>query len=141
MAQRGWLIGLGAVTLTGMLVCAAFSLGVYLGRYGTSAQGIRYNAPAAAVGAAAQPGVPDQPDLIGILRRGSDGALELTTRQGPRLVEVTPATLIVDGYGENLILEDLRPGDVLAVFGGLDHGNGRRFLADRILRVTAPAQP
>jgi len=134
MAQRRWLIWMGATVLVGMLVCAAFSLGVYVGRYGWSAQGLRYGAqPQAPAGA------PDQPDLIGLLRRRANGTLELATRQGPRQVEVNGATEIRDDLGSNLTLEDLRPGEILAVFGTLSPGNGRRFLADRILRVSAPA--
>lgn len=139
MAQRRWLIGIGAGVLVGMVVCAAFSVGVYIGRYGLSGQGLRYSGQAAA--GPAQPGVPDQPDLIGLLRNSTAGTLELATRQGPRQVEVTAATEIVDGYGSNLALEDLRPGDILAVFGSAGSGGGRLFVASRILRVTAPAQP
>jgi ABC-type sugar transport system ATPase subunit len=72
-----------------------------------------------------------------LLQRSTHGTLELSTRQGPRQAEVGPTTEIRDGMGSTLTLVDLRPGDILAVFGSL--GNGRRFLADRILRVSAPA--
>jgi hypothetical protein len=141
MAQCRWLIGIGAVIVVGMLLCGAFSLGIYVGKYGFSAQGI---------GAASQAGglpqarpAAGQPDLVGMIRRVAPDSLEVATRQGPRWVDLGADTQFVDERGVALSADDFHPGDLVALFGELHATEGRIFLAHLVVRLPpqAPAQP
>lgn len=141
MAQRRWLISMGAVILVGMLLCSAFSLGVYVGKYGLSGEGLR--AGAAAESAAQTRDAVGQPDLVGMIRRAAPDALELATREGPRWIELGPDTQFVDERGVALSAADFHPGELVAVFGELNPTEGRVFLAHLVVRLPprAPTQP
>jgi hypothetical protein len=138
MAQRRWLIATGGAVLIGMLLCGAFALGVYVGKYGFTGQGLTYgpNAPPQPGAAGAAP----QPDLVGLVRRVSFDSFELATREGPRWVEIDPSAQFLDERGAPLTRSDLRVGDLVAVFGDLNPAEGRLFLAQRIIRLPPRAQ-
>lgn len=137
MAQRRWLIAIGALVLVGMLACGAFSLGIYVGKYGLTGEGLRAafqyetaRSPGAAVG---------RPDVIGRLRRALPEALDLVTAAGPRRVELSQETQFVDEKGVALSADMLRVGDLLAVFGEPGGGGGQAFIANLVVRL--PPQP
>jgi hypothetical protein len=84
MTQRRWLTAIGALILVGMLLCGAFSLGVYYGKQGLSGDTLRTSPEANAL-----VGLRDglgQPDLLGRVRRPTPGVLDLATGDGPRSI-------------------------------------------------------
>jgi len=137
MAQRRWLIAVGALILAGMLACGAFCLGIYVGKYGLTGEGLR----AAFQGRAAQQpaAAAGRPDVVGRLRRVMPEALDLATASGPRRIELTPGTQFVDERGAALTAEDLLVGDLIAVFGELGGDGARSFAANLVVRL--PPQP
>ncbi len=143
MAENRWQIAVGALVLLGMLLAATFSLGVYVGRHGLSREGLRYQ-PGPQAGQPQVPGGPGgapgpRPDLIGRLRGASPQGLELATQQGPRFVALNEDTKLESMQGDPLTVEDLKPGDLLAVFGEFSVGDGRELLATRVVRL--PERP
>jgi hypothetical protein len=143
MAERRWQILLGAAVLVLMLLAAAFSLGVYVGEHGWTGDALRYQ-PEALPGAPALPaGAGGQPNVTGRIRRLSPQSLELATPNGPRHIELTSDTRYEDEQGTTIALEDLRPGQVVAVFADVIAGDGLLLLATRIVRLpsAAPNQP
>lgn len=137
MAQRRWLIGIGALVLAGMLACGAFSLGLYLGRYGLSGEGLR-----AAFQVRAVPSVGNgagRPDVVGRLRRALPEALDLATASGPRRIELAAEARIVDDTGASLSAEALRVGDLIAVFGEFGGAGGQTFTANLVVRLPPQA--
>jgi hypothetical protein len=80
--------------------------------------------------------------VLGRVRTITPEALQLASPDGPRLVEITDLTRVEDENGDALSISDLHPGDVVAVFGELAAGDGRRLVAVRIVRVPPnPIQP
>lgn len=146
MVENRWQTIIGAVMLLLIMLTGAFSLGVYIGRHGLSQEGLRYQP--------AQPGgmpepqsadrphnlPPGDPDLIGLIRDISPQGIQLTTQEGPRLLETDDATRVLDTEGRLLKLADLRLGDIVAVFGDFTPGDGRHLLATHIVRLP-PRQP
>lgn len=135
MAQNRWQIAVGAVVLMLALLAGAFSLGVYVGRYGLTAQGLRLqpsdaNRPAGNM----QPAEGDEPALIGRLLQIRENGLDLATQQGRRFVSTSPETQWIDPQGGPLDPESLQEGDLLAIFGRLEDG-GRQLVADRVVRL------
>jgi len=148
MAQRRWQILLGAVVLVLMVLAGVFSLGVYVGEHGWTRDALRYE-PEAGPGTGAFPGgappggVGRQPDVTGRIRGLTLQSLELTTPDGPRHVELTSDTRCEDEQGTTIALEELRPGDIVAVFADPVAGDGLQLRATRIVRLPprAPNQP
>ena len=143
MAERRWLLAAGAVVLVLMLVAAAFSLGVYVGEHGWTREGLTYQPqqPGGLLPDAGAPGGPggEPPAVTGRIRVISPQGLELTTPDGLRFVEITAETRFEGPDGEELSLRDLARGDIVAVFGELQAGDGPRLQASRIIRL--PARP
>lgn len=142
VANRGLIIlGAGLIALT--LICGSCSVGVYVGRHGLSAEGLRLapnvpNQPAAGDGAVRPPGLPmGDPDVIGLIRTGSVDGIELATREGPREIQFDQNTVLFEPGGRVLTLRDLRPGDVLAVYGERSAGTTDKLLATYILRISS----
>jgi hypothetical protein len=148
MAENRWQIILGAVLLTAVLLTAAFSLGIYVGRHGWGEGGLRYQPSGPEGGPGAQPGDPggfaaDPPDMVGRIRALSQLGIQLATQDGPRIVEVSEDTRVEDMDGAPLSLTDLRLGGLIAVFGDFTPGDGRRLIASRIVLLPEknPQQP
>jgi hypothetical protein len=130
-----------------MLLAAAFSLGVYVGEHGWTREGLTYQpqqpaGPLPGAGAPVGPGG-EPPVVTGRIRVISPQGLELATPDGPRFVQITAETRFEVPDGEDLGLQDLARGDVVAVFGELMPGDGPRLQATRIVRLPAapPGQP
>jgi len=141
MAQRRWLTPIGAVILVGMLLCAAFSLGVYYGKHGLSRDTLRTRPEANALVALRNEIGP--PDLLGRIRRMTPAAFDLATSQGPRSVEINAETQYLDEGGASIAAANLGIGDRVAVYGELTAGAGRVFVARLVVRlpVQATVQP
>lgn len=137
MAQRRWLTAMGAVILVGMLLCGAFSLGVYYGKHGLSGDTLP----------TAQDAGPlvrlrdafGQPDLLGRVRRANPETLDLATAEGPRIVEVNAETQFLDERGATMNVTDFRSGDLVAVYGELNTLAGRVFVARLVVRLAPRA--
>jgi hypothetical protein len=140
MAENRWQIVVGAVVLMLALLAGAFSVGVYVGRYGLTAQGLRLqpsdaNRPAGNL----PPGQGGEPTLIGRLVQIREDGLDLATQQGRRFVSVSPQTEWIDPQGQPIDPESLQEGTILAIFGQFEEG-GNRLLADRIVRLPPQQQ-
>ncbi len=159
--QRGWIIG-GAIVLQVMLLIAVFALGVYIGHYGLTRDGLFYGAPGPGgpggaanqpprqglggpqPGAANQggppplpPGLDEPPQLIGRLVASGPDALELATPQGPRSVLIDENTAYEDTEGNTFSLAGLSPGDVIAIYGTFSP-DGRNLVATRVVILPPP---
>jgi hypothetical protein len=148
MAENRWQIIVGALVLLLMLLTGSFSLGVYVGEHGWTREGLRYQPgqgqpPAAGPRAAPPDAAIGRPDIIGRVRSLSAEGLDLATPDGPKLVDLNDDTRVEDVQGASLNLDDLQPGDIVAVFGDFIAGDGRRLLASRIVRLPPgpPGQP
>lgn len=141
MAQRHWLTAIGAVILVGMLVCGAFSLGVYYGKQGFSGDTLRTTPEAGPLVRLRDEF--GQPDLRGRVRRAVPGVLDLATSEGPRSVEVNTETRFLDESGTTMNVADFRSGDLVAVYGELNTVAGRVFIARLVVRLPprATVQP
>jgi hypothetical protein len=145
---RKTLLGAGAALLVGMMVLAAFSLGVYVGHQGLLV-GTLDNFGARAVAdqpaAVQQPSGPAQelpaatPALVGKVGAITNEGLFVRTMGGLRLVEVGEETRIRNGRGQTLSTSDLRPGANVVVFGEFSE-DGRTLLANVIVLVLAAQQ-
>jgi hypothetical protein len=153
--KRGWIIG-GAVFLQGLLLIAAFSLGVYLERYGLTDEGLVYQGPGGAQDQRNQPpgglippgaGMPDaqgqnippfladldeQPDLTGRIIRITPERLELATPQGRRIITLNEETIYQDIEGRELVLRDLHLEMIVAVVGHLAN-QGQELVAEQVI--------
>ena len=145
---RAWLLVAGAMTIVAMLLIAAFSLGVYVGEHGWTREGLTLQGPGAQPGPArppqvrphappALPGGGRPPDLVGAVRRLLQGRLSLATSDGPRTVVVDGNTEVEPPEGEPQSLDDLRPGQSVAVFG-YRGGDGQALVAELIVLLPAP---
>jgi len=133
MAQRRWLIAMGAVILVGMLLCGAFSLGVYYGKHGLSGDTLRTTQdPGPLVRLRDEFG---QPDLLGRVRRANAETFDLATTEGPRSVEVNAETQFLDESGATMNVTEFRSGDLVAVYGELNTVVGRVFVARLVVRL------
>ncbi len=145
---RKMLVGAGAALLVGMMVLAAFSLGVYVGHQGLLV-GTLDNFGARAVAdqpaAAQQPSGPAQelpagtPALVGKVGGITNEGLFVRTVGGLRLVEVGEETRIRNGQGQELAMSDLRPGANVLVFGKFSE-DGRSLIAETIVLVPLAQQ-
>lgn len=139
MAENRWQLIVGAVVLMLALLAGAFSIGVYVGRYGLTGEGLRLQPSDANRPMGNQPAGPGiEPALIGRLLRIQPDGLNLATQQGRRFVAVDAGTEWTDHQGTSLDPQSLQPGDLIAIFGQFENG-GDRLLAERVVRL--PAQP
>jgi hypothetical protein len=148
---RPWLLAAGAITIVVLLLIAAFSLGVYVGEHGWTREGLTLHGPGGQPGLAPPlqdgPGAPPPlpgggrpPDLVGGVRRVLQGTLLLATPDGPRTVEVDGGTEVETRQGDARSLDDLRPGQSVAVYG-YRSGDGQTLVAELIVLLPAPEKP
>ncbi|WP_376790468.1 hypothetical protein [Thermoflexus sp.] len=153
MTQERWLQWLGVLLAALILMLAAFSLGVVVGRHGwfgwqpEAALG-RGGAPGGGPppgGGGALPGIgagpqnnafPSPPQVVGQLRQRRGDGLTLATPQGPRSVQLTATTHYRTEEGETLTVTDLTPGDWLAVWGTWSQPN--TLEATLVVRLQGP---
>ncbi len=153
--ERPWLLAVGAVIIIGMLLIAAFALGVYVGEHGWTRDGLTLQGPGAQPGPRPDPdrplqGGPDAlpplpaggrpPDLVGGIRRVMEGTVLLATSDGPRTVELEEATLVETHEGDPRSLDDLQRGQGVAIFG-YRGGDGRALVAELIVLLPASEKP
>jgi hypothetical protein len=139
MVENRWQMILGAAVLLLMILIATFSLGVYVGRHGLSRDGLRYD-PGQTAGQPPKPGFTgDQagmigrPDLVGLVRECTETRLELATQDGPRSIALSQATKLFTSVGKPQPLSNLKPGDLVGVYGQIQNLDGNQFLAVRII--------
>ncbi len=151
--QRKLLYGAGILLLLLFHVVIAFALGVYVGRYGLTREGLTLQGPGNLAPAPDQPrrdplepegpaapALPGEPAVLGRIRRVGREMLDLATREGPRGVMVDAGTRVRDSTGAPLNLEDLSPGQIVAVFGvRIDGGQGLQADLIVILPQAEPA--
>jgi hypothetical protein len=147
--ERKLLLGGGILLLFLFHIVAAFALGVYVGRYGLTREGLTLQGPARNQGPAQpeprqgapdQPGgpaLPGEPAVVGRIHRLDGRTLDLATLEGPRQVMLDGETRYRDRAGELLDREDLAEGQIVAVFG-IYADDGRQLHADLV--VVLPAQ-
>jgi hypothetical protein len=142
-------IGAGATLLVGIMVLAAFSLGVFVGHQGLLTGTVGNFGARPAVD---QPVAPQAPAsgpaqnlpmgraaLVGAVGGMTNEGLFVRTLQGPRLVEVNEETAVRDRQGRELSLSDLKPGAQVSIFGEFSE-DGRTLTANTIV-VVPVAQP
>lgn len=139
MAANRKLIITGGVILSLVLLIGAFSLGVYIGRYGVTAEGLNYQAvmPKIDQSRLTRPeGIPEgEPDIAGMIRASSRYGIQITTQQGPKWIEIDANTSVMDISGKELTVKDLHPRDLIAVFGELTIDDGSTLLATHVVRL------
>lgn len=135
---RKVMVSFGAVLIVGMLLVAAFSLGVYVGEHRWTWRGVSLAGPQPRPRPGAGPAFPGlgQPDLIGRVWRVEEGVLSLATPEGPRVVEVTDRTLVRTADGEEVGMGEVRSDSLVAVFGHPDQSR-RLLIADVIVLLPA----
>lgn len=146
------MLGLGAALIVAMMLVAAFSVGVYVGRHSWTDEGLSLAGPAPQQGqppaAGPEGGVqlpPRTPDLVGRVQAVDGPSLRLATPQGPRDVELLAETRVATAGGQRAGLEALRPGIVVAIFGHRG-ASGHTLEADLVVILNgrsgeAPAMP
>jgi hypothetical protein len=116
-----------------MLLCGAFSLGVYYGKHGLSGDTLRASPEAnTLVGLRDELG---QPDLLGRVRRATPEVLDLATGDGPRSIELDADIQFLDERGERVSATDFGSGDLVAAYGELNAVDGRVFIARLVVRL------
>lgn len=152
---RKLMIGAGAALIVGMLLVAAFALGVYVGEHGWTQDGLALRGPNAGQ-AAPQPDQPfggpgglggqqplpgggRAPDLTGRVRSIFEGTLILATVNGARTVELSEETRLETHTGEARPLDDLAQGQLVAVYGQRSNG-GQVLLAELIVLLPQAEQ-
>ncbi len=141
MVANRKLIAAGGVILFLVLLIGAFSLGVYIGRYGISAEGLHYKAaggvPQIDRSRLTRPeGIPAwEPDIVGMIRGGSRDGIQIATQQGPKWIKVDGNTSIMEISGSKLSQSDLHPRDLIAVYGEFSIDDGSNLLATHIVRL------
>jgi hypothetical protein len=141
MVANRKLITMGGVVLILVLLVGAFSLGVYIGRYGVSAEGLHYQAsqgvPQVDRSRLTRPeGIPaGEPNLVGMVHSGSRDGIQLATQQGPKWIKVDGNTSLLEISGSELNLSDLKPRDLVAVYGEFSIDDGSNLLATHIVRL------
>jgi hypothetical protein len=168
MTEKKGLSICGAILLGLMLLAAVFSLGVYVGRYGLTREGLSYAGPGGGgpgqfpggqppgqgipqqpgqqagpnAPQALPPGLDSPPRLIGRIINISPSGLDLATPDGLRPVLLTEETVIEDHEGNELTLAELRRDNVVGVYGELTGGGaGRTLTATRVVVLPLPPEP
>ena len=148
---RKLLIAVGAIVIVGMLLFAAFALGVYVGEHGWTRAGLTLQGPgrgpaepppgdAGAPGPPPLPGGGRRPDLVGHIREVFEGTLTLATSDGPRTVELDEHTRVETTEGEPRSLDGLERGQRVAVFGHRN-GDGQVLVAELLVLLPPPERP
>ncbi len=143
MAKSRRLILPGAVVILGMLCIAVFSLGVYVGKHGLTQDGLQYQAPrtngAQLPGDAPPGGLSGAPALTpeaaGLIRRITRTQVDLATREGPRTILLSEAVEVRLEDGRIGSPNDLKVGDLIAIFGQWTEGATRELEAEVIVRL------
>lgn len=142
--QQKLMIGGGIVILFLIMMTCSFALGVYVGRYGLTREGLTLQRPgdrqrSIQVPPDQQPGqgfqgqqLPGEPTLVGRIRRMGRNALDLATQDGPRRIIVDDETQIRDQSGEEVSPDSLEVGTLVSVFGAFE-GDGRELRADLVI--------
>jgi len=156
---RKLLIGAGAVIIMGMLLVAAFALGVYVGEHGWTRTGLALQGPGGGPGGPPpdnpgrpSPGGPDapgsglsllegdrRPDLVGRIEDLFEDALMLATPDGPRVVELDEGTQVATPEGNMRSPDDLEHDQLVAIFGRRSD-NGLAVVADLIVLLPPRGQ-
>ena len=139
MVENRWQMIVGGAVLLLMLLVGTFSLGVYIGRHGLNQADLRYD-PVQPVKQPPNPGLTGnpigpitQPDLIGLVRQVNHDRFDIATREGPRSVTITSETQLFTSQAVAIPLSNLKPGDLIALYGEIQNVDGNQFLAVRIL--------
>jgi hypothetical protein len=74
-----------------------------------------------------------RPDLVGLVRECTETRLELATQDGPRSIALSQATKLFTSEGKPQPLSNLKPGDLVGVYGQIQNLDGNQFLAVRII--------
>jgi hypothetical protein len=159
--DRKLLIITGAALIALIIAIAAFSLGVYVGVHGWTAgppavagPGQKLPRPPAQEGQppggalqpppTSAPGQPlPRPQLLGRVRSVSKDTITLDTAEGPRLFQVAEDVQVFrknqsePGEGP-ASLEEVEPGEHLAVYGYFEGNGGRRLIAKRLVLLPPP---
>ena len=143
------LISFGAFIIVAVMTIGAFSMGIYVGERGWTAQ------PPSITGAgkAQPPQGPNQvpgkqppapveplpkgkPDLIGLVQSVERRSVTIRTGEGPRLVLVSDETRVRRHDNREATLADLRRNMGVAVFG--DFGDDGRTLTASVIVILPP---
>jgi len=139
------LLGMGAVLLISLMILTSFSLGVYVGHQGLL-MGSLGNFGARPEGGQRPPQSPSgqpealpeaRPQLVGKMGGLTNEGLFVRTADGIRLVQVNEQTRVRDRQGGELLLEKLRQGVNVAVFGEFSE-DGRTLTAQTIVLLPLP---
>jgi hypothetical protein len=131
----------GAATLLIIHGVAAVALGLYIGRYGMTRDGLTLQGPGnmrqlppdqAPDQVPARPPIPGEPTVLGRIRRIDSGMLDLATMGGPRQVLFDEQTKVWDRTGEVTSLDRLAEGQFVAILG-VFHNGGQHLEADLII--------
>lgn len=146
------LVAAGAIVIVGLLLIAAFSLGVYVGEHGWTRAGLTLQGPTGGPGRPPPggPGAPGgfpplpgggrRPDLVGEIIETFEGTLMLATPDGPRTIELDQRTRVETAEGEPVSLDDLKCGQHVAVFGRRN-GDGQVLVAELLVLLPPRGQP
>ncbi len=156
MTQRKLLYAGGVFLLFLFHIIAAFALGVYVGRYGMTRDGLTIQGPRNVGQPAVQPlgpdrpgpdqpgpdqpgqaALPGEPTAVGRVRQVGRGTLDLATREGPRQVMLSAETEYRDQTGETIAWDNLSEGQIVAVFGVFGNG-GQQLQATLIVVLPEP---
>ena len=151
MTQRKLLYAGGVFLLFLFHIIAAFALGVYVGRYGMTRDGLTIQGPRNVGQPVVQPlgpdrpgpdqsgqaALPGEPTAVGRVRQVGRGTLDLATREGPRQVMLSAETEYRDQAGETITWDNLSEGQIVAVFGVFGDG-GQQLQATLIVVLPEP---
>lgn len=160
--ERAVLILVGASLIALLIAIASFSLGVYVGVHGWTAgppsvagPGRQPKQPAPPPdqgqgppgampppGDAARPG--PRPQLVGRVRSVSGDTITVDTPQGPRLFRLSAEVQVfraAEGGEQPASLDEVVPGELLAVFGRLEGDGARQLTAERLVLLPPPDAP
>jgi hypothetical protein len=134
------IIAAGIVLITGMLVTASFSLGIYVGKYGWTKDELvpqehMDNLPLHHNG--------HPPDVVGIIQDIYSDMMMLTTTEGIRMVELHDEVRIETDEGDECLLNEVMygiKGEYAAIFGHFGE-SGRVLIADLIVLLPSLYYP
>jgi hypothetical protein len=143
------LISFGAFIIVAVMTIGAFSMGMYVGERGWTAE------PPSITGAGKtqppqgqkvepdkqpvptrEPLPKDKPDLIGVVRSVAGRSVTIRTGEGPRLVLLSDQTQVRWHDDRDAALADLRRNLGIAVFG--DFGDDGRTLTASVIVILPP---
>ena len=139
-----WLIVVGLVLLIGMLIIAAFSIGVYVGEHGWTTDGFQYhparNQPATQPdGNQFPPNTPPgRPQIIGRVQHITQRTMRIATQKGIRTVLLQEETRYLNANGESIPPDAIQEGDVVAIYGRFAKNDGGQFYSGAIVLLSPP---